>query len=294
MTARSWLFVPGDRPERIAKVRLTSGADALILDLEDSVAEAAKPEARRAVAQALGQALNEARDGAGPELWVRINPLTTAHALHDLAAVLPGAPTGVMLPKPDSAADAVRLGHGLDALEASAGLPIGSTKILPIATETPASLFALGGYAAAGPRLAGLTWGAEDLPAAVGATVNRKETGELTDLCRLARSLCLAGAAAAGASAIETVYTAFRDLDGLRAYAAAGRREGFAGMMAIHPAQVPIINAVFAPSDAELAHARRVVELFAADPSAGVLSLDGAMIDMPHLKQARRVLERAG
>ena len=288
-TPRSWLFVPGDRGERIAKARATSRADALILDLEDSVAEAAKPQARRIVSEALAQG---ARDD-GPQLWVRINPLATPHALADLAAVMSSVPTGVVLPKADGAADVVRLGHYLEAFEAAAGLSPGVTAVLPIATETPASLFALGGYAAASARLAGLTWGAEDLPAAVGATSGRRADGGLTDLCRLARSLCVAGAAAAGVAAIETVYPAFRDLEGLKAYAAAGRREGFAGMMAIHPAQVEAINAAFSPNEDELAHARRVVDAFAASPGAGVLSLDGAMIDLPHLKQARRMLERS-
>ena len=285
---RSWLFTPGDRGERIDKARRTVAADALILDLEDSVAEPAKPQARRTVADALAAP----RDPAGPQLWVRINPLGTPFALHDLAAVMAAAPDGVVLPKPDGVADVVRLGHHLDALEAVAGLEVGSTAILPIATETPASLFALGGYAQAGRRLAALTWGAEDLPAAVGAAVNRGDDGGFTDLCRLARSLCIAGAAAAGVAAIETVFPAFRDLEGLRAYAAAGRREGFAGMMAVHPAQVEVINAVFTPGEGELAHARRIVAAFDANPGAGVLALDGAMIDRPHLIQAQRVLER--
>jgi citrate lyase subunit beta / citryl-CoA lyase len=284
---RAWLFVPGDRAERIAKARATSGADALILDLEDSVAEAAKPAARRTVAEALS-----AR-GEGPQLWVRINPLGGSQALHDLAAVMPAAPAGVVLPKPEGPADVIRLGHHLDALEAAFDLGVGSTRILPIATETPASLFALGGYRAAAGRLAGLTWGAEDLPAAVGATGGRDAEGRLTDLCRLARSLCLAGAAAADVAAIETVYPALRDLDGLAAYATASRREGFSGMMAIHPAQVEVINRAFTPDAAEVEQARRVVDAFAAQPDAGVLSLDGAMIDLPHLKAARRTLERA-
>ena len=289
MTPRAWLFVPGDREERIAKAHATSNADALILDLEDSVADTAKPAARASVADALARARGE----GGPQLWVRINPLCGPFALYDLAAVMPAAPTGIVLPKPDSVADVVRLGHHLEALEAAAGLAVGSTLILPIATETPASLFALGSYGGAGPRLAGLTWGAEDLPASVGASGGRLEDGRYTDLCRLARSLCVAAAAAAGVAAIDTVYPAFRDLDGLSAYAAAGRREGFTGMMAIHPAQVSVINAVFTPSEAELEHARRIVQAFEAAPGAGVLSLDGAMIDLPHLKQARRVLDRA-
>ena len=280
MTPRAWLFVPGDREARIAKAQATSDADALILDLEDSVAETAKPAARASVAAALARARGE----GGPELWVRINPLCGPFALHDLAAVLPAAPAGIVLPKPDSVADVVRLGHHLEALEAAAGLALGSTRILPIATETPASLFALGGYGGAGPRLAGLTWGAEDLPAAVGASGGRLEEGGYTDLCRLARSLCLAAAAAAGVAAIETVNPAFRHLDGLAPDAAAGRREGVTG---------GVINAVFSPSEAEIEHARRVVAAFEAAPGAGVLSLDGAMIDLPHLKQARRVLDHA-
>jgi citrate lyase subunit beta / citryl-CoA lyase len=288
VTPRTWLFTPGDRGERIAKAQATSGADALILDLEDSVAELAKPGARRTVAEALTAGTRE-----GPQLWVRINPLSGPHALPDLAAVMPGRPAGLLLPKPDGVADVQRLGHHLDALEAAFGLEVGATRILPIATETPASLFALGSYAAAAHRLAGLTWGAEDLPAAVGASGGRLEDGRLTDLCRLARSLCVAGAAAAGVAAIDTVYPAFRDLDGLRAYAAAGRREGFTGMMAIHPAQVEVINAVFTPSEAEVARAQAIVDAFAASPNAGVLSLDGAMFDLPHLKQARLTLERA-
>ena len=214
-------------------------------------------------------------------------------ALAELAAVVPAAPTGTVLPKPDGVADVLKLGCYLEALEAAAGLERGVTRILPIATETPASLFALGSYAKAAERLAAMTWGAEDLPAAVGAEVSRLQDGRFTDLCRLARSLCLAGASAAGVAAIDTVYPAFRDLDGLRAYATAGRREGFSGMMAIHPAQVEVINAVFTPSEAELERARRVVDAFAAQPGAGVLSLDGAMLDLPHLKQARRMLDRA-
>jgi citrate lyase subunit beta/citryl-CoA lyase len=285
---RSLLFVPGDQPAKMDKA-LGSGADALILDLEDSVAPAAKAAGREATAAFL-RAHDRPR---GPALWVRINPLTTPEALDDLAAVMAAAPDGIVLPKPREAADAMALGLYLEALEAAFGLARGSTPILPIATEVPQALFALNGYGAVGERLAGLTWGAEDLPAAVGASANRTESGAYTDLCRLARSLCLAGAAAADAPAIETVYPAFRDLDGLRAYAEAGRREGFSGMMAIHPAQVEVINAVFTPSGDELAHAREVVALFEANPGAGVVSLDGRMLDRPHLKQALRLLANA-
>lgn len=281
---RSWLFAPGDQPAKMAKAA-ASGVGAVILDLEDSVAETGKPGARLATRDFLA-----ARHPTGPELWVRINPLSTAHAAADLAAVIAAAPDGVVLPKPDGPQDVIALARTLERLEAEAGLAEGAVAILPIATETPASIFSLGGYGGVGPRLIGLTWGAEDLPAAVGAQINRHPDGQFTDLCRIARSLCLAGAAAAEVAAIETVYPAFKDLDGLRAYAAAGRREGFTGMMAIHPAQVEIIEAVFRPSDAEVAHARQVVALFAAQPDAGVLALDGKMIDRPHLKQAERLL----
>lgn len=281
---RSWLFAPGDQPAKMEKAA-KSGVGAVILDLEDSVAESAKPHARAATAEFLS-----ARGEGGPELWVRINPLSTAHALADLASTVPAGPDGVVLPKPDSAADAVKLGRELQRIEAEAGLERGSVRILPIATETPASVFNLGGYGVVGERLIGLTWGAEDLPAAVGAETNRGADGQFTDLCRIVRALTLAGAAAADVPAIETVYPAFRDLDGLRAYAEAGRREGFKGMMAIHPAQVEVIEAVFRPSEAEIERARRIVALFADNPGAGVLALDGQMLDKPHLKQAERLL----
>ncbi|HQT46070.1 MAG: CoA ester lyase [Acidocella sp. 20-63-7] len=285
MTPRSWLFVPADSVAKIAKAT-ASGADAVILDLEDSVALANKPAARQAAAAALKHR------PPGAALWVRINPLASGLALADLAAVLPGAPDGIVLPKPDSSADVAQLSHYLDAFEAAANLPVGQTKILPIATETPASLFNLGTYAASGPRLAGLTWGAEDLPAAIGANTNRTARGALTDICRLARSLCLAAAARANVPAIDTVYPDFRDAEGLRTWAAAARSEGFSGMMAVHPAQIPLINEIMTPSAAEIAYARRVVALFAAHPGAGVLALDGKMLDLPHLKQANRLLAR--
>ncbi len=281
---RSWLFAPGDTPAKMAKAA-ASGVGAVILDLEDSVAETAKPAARTATADFL-----RARPVDGPQLWVRINPLSTPHAAIDLAAVVPASPDGIVLPKPDSAADVVALANQLERLEAEAGLTRGVIRILPIATETPASIFNLGGYGVVGPRLIALTWGAEDLPAAVGAQVNRLADGNYTDLCRIVRSLTIAGAAAADVPAIETVYPAFRDLDGLRAYAEAGRREGFTGMMAIHPAQVEVIEAVFRPSEAEIAHARAVVDLFAANPGAGVLALEGKMLDKPHWEQAERLL----
>jgi citrate lyase subunit beta/citryl-CoA lyase len=288
VTPRSWLFVPADDPRKLAKIA-TSGADAVILDLEDSVVPARKAEAR---ALAL-EALNGARDG--PELWVRINPFGGDLADHDLSAIMPGAPDGVVLPKCASAADVTTLARRLEALETLEALlayhPRGPTRILPIATETPGALFALGSYAAApSARLAGLTWGAEDLSAAVGAETNRAPDGGYTDLCRVARALCLAGAAAAGVPAIETVYPDLNDMAGLEAYAAQGRREGFSGMLAIHPAQVEPINRAFTPSAEAVEQARRIVALFDANPGAGVLLVDGRMVDAPHLAQARRIL----
>jgi citrate lyase subunit beta/citryl-CoA lyase len=283
---KSWLFVPGDSASKIAKAQ-ACGADIAILDLEDSVAEAAKPEARRLVTHQLSQATVRAT-----ELWVRINPLAGPHAEADLEAIVGARPDGIVLPKPNSAADVRALGQMLDSLEARNGLPVGAIRILPIATETPVAMFALGTYTPAHPRLAALTWGAEDLPAAVGASINRYEDGSFTDLCRLARTLCLLGAAAAGVPAIEGIYANFRDGDGLRAYANAARKEGFVGMMAIHPAQVDAINEVFTPDAAEIAYAERVVAAFTANANAGVMSLDGKMLDAPHLKQAQRVLAR--
>jgi len=279
MKLRSLLFVPGDRPDRMEKA-LASGADALILDLEDAVAAAAKPEARRAVASFVA---------AHPKnnLWVRINPLDGGEAERDLAAVLPAHPHGVVLPKAEGGASVNELARRLTEHGNA------TAAILAIATETPAAIFQLGSYGGA-RRLAGLTWGAEDLPAAIGASTSREADGSFTPPYELARSLCLFGAAAAGVAPIETVYPAFRDLEGLAAYAARARRDGFTGMMAIHPAQVAVINDAFTPSEAEVAHARAVVAAFEAAPGAGALSLDGRMIDRPHLVQAQRILAAAG
>jgi citrate lyase subunit beta/citryl-CoA lyase len=264
---------------------IASGADAVIVDLEDAVLEQNKDQARNLVT-----AFAKSPRSASGQLWIRINPLATKSALSDLSAVVQFGPAGIVLPKADSVSAVIELDHYLSALEAASGLPIGDTKILPLATETPRSIFELGSYAAGGPRLAGLTWGAEDLPAAVGATAGRDERGAFTPLCELARSLCIAGAAAASVPAIETIYPAFRDLEGLRAYAERGRRDGFQGMLAIHPAQVAVINEVFTPSAAEIAYAERVVAAFDSNPGRGTLALDGKMLDAPHLKQAKRML----
>lgn len=279
MRLRSLLFVPGDRPDRMEKA-LGLGADALILDLEDSVASPAKPEARKAVARFV-EANSKAR------LWVRVNPLGSAEIDKDLAAIVPARPDGIVLPKAEGGASVNELARRLSE-RGNVG-----TQILAIATETPAAVFQLGNYGGA-KRLAGLTWGAEDLPAAIGAATSREEDGSFTAPYEIARALCLFGAAAAGVAPIETVYPDFRDLDGLAEYAARARRDGFTGMMAIHPDQVPVINRAFTPSEAEIDHARAVVAAFAANPGAGALSLDGRMIDRPHLVQAQRTLAAAG
>ncbi|MCP8889743.1 HpcH/HpaI aldolase/citrate lyase family protein [Sphingomonas faeni] len=275
MRLRSLLFVPGDRPERMVKA-LGLGADALILDLEDSVAPSAKVAARAHVAASLAEPRTM-------PLFVRINPLDSGLADDDLAAVLSAKPDGIVLPKAEGAAS-------LAALDAKLS---GDIAILPIATETPAAIFALGSYGGVTDRLVGLTWGAEDLPAAIGAATSREADGSYTAPYQLARSLTLFGAHAAGVAAIETVYPDFRDLDGLAAYAARGRRDGFTGMMAIHPSQVAVINAAFTPSAEERVHAQKIVDLFAANPGAGALQLDGRMVDAPHLKAAKAVLALA-
>lgn len=271
MTLRSLLFVPGDRPDRMEKA-LGLGADALILDLEDAVAPGQKDAARAAVAAFLGHARTL-------PLFVRVNPLDSGLCEDDLAAVVSARPDGLLLPKSESAADVARL------VAMAPGLPI-----LPIATETPRAVFGLGSYADVAQHLVGITWGAEDLPAAIGASTSREPDGSFTPPYEMARSLTLFGAHAAGVPAIETVSPDFRDLDKLRFYAERGRRDGFSGMMAIHPAQVPVINAAFTPSEAERDHAQRVVDAFAAVPDAGALQLDGRMIDAPHLKAAKRLL----
>ena len=274
MRLRSLLFVPGDRPERMEKA-LGLGADALILDLEDSVAPANKPVARAAIADFLERAERTAK------LFVRINPLDSDYFVDDLVAVLGSNPDGLVLPKAEGAASVRKLAD-------RSGVPI-----LPIATETPAAVFALGEYAQVASELAGLTWGAEDLPAAIGASASRDVDGAYLAPYQTVRALTLFGAAAAGVNPIETVYPNIKDLDGLKRVAEAAARDGFTGMMAIHPAQVPVINAAFTPSPEAVAQARAIVAAFDASPGAGALQLDGKMIDAPHLKQARRILERA-
>jgi citrate lyase subunit beta/citryl-CoA lyase len=279
MRLRSLLFVPGDRPDRMEKA-LGSGADALILDLEDAVAPGAKPAARAMVADFVG------RGGHGLPLFIRINPLDSGLIDDDLAAVASARPTGYLLPKSQSGASIAELAARLDA----AGDLV--AKIIPVASETPQAVFGLGSYAGSSSRLAGLSWGAEDLPAAIGATSAREADGSYTPVYEVVRTLALMGAHAAGVLAIETVFPAFKDEAGLIAYAARARRDGFAAMLAIHPAQIAIINAAFTPSEAEVAHARAVLALFEANPGAGALALDGKMVDAPHLAAARNLLAR--
>lgn len=282
MRLRSLLFVPGDRPERFAKAA-ASGADAIILDLEDSVSPANKEAARAAVADYL----------AGEReviTLVRVNPLDGHMTAADVAAIAAARPDAIMLPKAEGAPAIAQLDTILRSESAAvASLP----PILPIATETPAAIFTLGSYREVGARLIGLTWGAEDLPAAIGAATSRETDGDYTDPYRVARALTLFAAHGAGVAAIDTVFPAISDADGLAAYAARARRDGFTGMMAIHPAQVAPINAAFTPSPDEVAHAQAIVDAFAANPGAGVLQLGGKMVDAPHLKQARHILSLA-
>ncbi len=278
MKLRSLLFVPGDRPERFDKAA-ASGADAIILDLEDSVAPERKGMARDAIAQWLA-------GGRDCTAFVRVNPLEGGQTPDDLAIILPAAPDGIMLPKAEGAASIL----ALEELAGAGRLPSILPPILPIATETPAALFELGSYRSVRDRLAGLTWGAEDLPASIGATSAREADGRYTAPIEMARSLTLFAAHAAGVAAIDTVFPRIDAMDDLAAYVGRARRDGFTGMMAIHPVQVAAINAGFTPTPAEVDHARAVVDAFAANPGAGVLKLDGKMIDRPHLVQAQRVL----
>ena len=286
MTPRSWLFIPGDSDKKLGKSD-GAGADALILDLEDSVAPEAKAGARQKV---LAHLLARPRASRASELWVRINPLDNT-ALQDLAAVMPGNPDGIMIPKTTGASDVAKLSHYLDAFEAAQGLPQGCTRILPVATETAAGTLKLLEFAdLALPRLIGLTWGAEDLSTALGASTNLDPAGGWALVYRLARVQVLLAAKAAGVVAIETLYVDFRDDAGLRLSSGQAADEGFSGRIAIHPAQVASINAAFAPSEKAVAHARRIIAAFDAHPGAGTVGLDGRMIDIPHLKQARNLL----
>lgn len=284
---RSMLFVPADSEKKLAK-SLGSAADVLILDLEDSVAAERRPVAREMARAFIGDAR---KAGFGGKLYVRINPLDGADWEADLAGVMAAAPDGIIHPKPESGDDVHRLSIALGHAETRHGHKAGTTRILPIVTETPISVLKLATYVGSSSRLIGMSWGAEDLGAVVGSLANRDATGAFTSPYRLVRDLCLFTAAAAAVEPIDTVYTNFRDSAGLRAEAEAAKRDGFTGKIAIHPDQVPTINDVFTPSRAETDHARAVIAAFSA--GAGVASLNGQMLDKPHLKLAERVLSRA-
>ena len=280
MILRSLLFVPADSERKLAKAK-SSPADALILDLEDAVAPDNRPKAR-------GLAREFLKEKHRAAIWVRINPVGSADFVADMAAVVAGAPAGLVVPKPDGPQDLLTLDAHLLTLETQAGLPQRSIKLLPVATETPTAVLSLQDYRSPPPRLAAMSWGAEDLSAALGAATNRDDAGEFLFVHKMVRALVLIAAKAAGVDAIETLHADFRDGTGLERAARLAQREGFTGMLAIHPDQVPTINAAFTPSDADVEHARNVVAAFAS--GAGVASLDGKMLDQPHLKQARHVL----
>ncbi|WP_457089992.1 HpcH/HpaI aldolase/citrate lyase family protein [Microvirga sp. P5_D2] len=286
---RSLLFVPGDSRKKLDKA-LTSGADVLLIDLEDSVALSAKDEARKVTAAFLTEHANSTDR---PRLYVRVNGLTTGMLDADLDGVMRSAPDGIVLPKTIGGTDVAHLGAKLAVREAEFGLTDGATRILAIATENAAGVFALGTFAGSSHRLMGMTWGGEDLSADLGAEANRDESGAYTDPYRLARSLTLFGAASAGVDAIDSVFTNFRDMEGLAAECRASRRDGFVAKMAIHPAQVPVINDTFTPSPEAIARAKAVIEAFKANPGAGVVGVNGEMLDRPHQLRAERLLKRS-
>lgn len=290
MAVRSWLFVPGDSEKKLSKAAAT-GADVIILDLEDSVAHSNKAQARDLAAAWLGAHRAQVTGGKRQGRWVRINALDSRMWRDDLIAVMPGAPDGVMLPKSAGPESVQQLAAELYELEQKNGIAPGSTRILPLVSETAAAALTIPSYVGASlPRLAGLTWGAEDLSAAIGATRKRDKDGRWTDAFRFARTQCLLTAHARAVMAIDTLHADFADMKGLKRAAEEARADGFAGMLAIHPAQVEVINQAFTPSEEELAEARAIVEAFAANPSAGALQIDRRMIDRPHLKLAQRVL----
>jgi len=289
MRLRSFLFVPADSERKIAR-GLQSGADALILDLEDSVAADRKDDARRLLAEHLAGLDSSPR----PDLYVRINPLDSEHALDDLLAATHAAVAGIVLPKACGRADLDRCGHYLDLAERAGGIDPGAIGILPVVTETAAAVLRLPELAAPIGRLRAVTWGGEDLATALGARGNRRPSGEWDDSFRFALALALLAASACGVPAIDTLHPDFRDAEGLKATCLAARHAGFAGKIAIHPDQVAVINEVFAPSEAEIADARAVLAAFAASPESGAVALGGRMLDRPHLVAAQRLLAEAG
>lgn len=286
---RSLLFVPGDSEKKLEK-GLASGADVLLIDLEDSVSAERKPAARQIAADFL----KSNRDKNSQRLFVRINDLASGLADADLEAVMPSLPHGILLPKSNSGKDVTRLSAKLNVHEAHAGAPEGSTQILAIITETALGTLSAASYPDASARLIGLTWGAEDLSAVIGARAVRDDNGRYTDVFRLARALTVLGASAADTAAIDTVYINYKDDAGLARECAEAERDGFTAKLAIHPAQVPVINAVFTPSAEAVAQAQKIIRAFADDPAAGVIGIDGLMFDRPHLRRAERLMGRVG
>ena len=283
---RSMLFVPGDRPERFAKAA-ASGADAVILDLEDAVVPEKRPQARLEIAAYLASAERNV------PLWVRINPVDTDDSLADLAAVIDARPDGLVLPKARDGADVHRASHWLEAHEARCGFAIGSVGLIPLITESAGALLNAASFAVLPARVAGLTWGAEDLAADIGAFGNKSPDGEYELTYALARSMCLLAAAAAGVPAIDTVDTEFKDVAAIERRARASRRQGFVGKLAIHPGQLAPIHAAFSPSDDEVRWAARVLAAFRAAPGTGAVAFEGGMLDKPHIRQAERILAAA-
>jgi citrate lyase subunit beta / citryl-CoA lyase len=283
---RSMLFVPGDRPERFGKAE-ASGADAVILDLEDAVAAAQRPMARAAIGAHLRQSSRPV------PLWVRINPIDSADALADLAAIVAQKPDGLLLPKARNGLDVARLDHWLEALEASHGLTVGGIKIIPMITETAGAMLQLASFVPLPKRVVGVTWGAEDLAAELGATGSRDEEGRYEMPYQMASAGCLFVAAAAQVAAIDTVDTEITNIATVEQRARLSRRSGYVAKLAIHPAQIPALHAAFTPSAAELAHAEAVIAAFANDPGVGALRVDGKLVDRPHLLQAERLLAAA-
>jgi citrate lyase subunit beta/citryl-CoA lyase len=287
LNARSWLFAPGDSEKKMTKATASS-ADIVLIDLEDAVSNEEKPKARGMVANFL-----KAQPSGHERLWVRINPLDTPYAVADLAAVIPCKPGGIMVPKIRGRKDMETVDNFITALEVSAGIEQGSTKVFALMTETAEAMYTTGDYVGA-PRLVAMSWSAEDLADALGASENRNPDGSYSFTYQLARTFCLVGAAAADVDPIETIQGDFRDLETLRKRAVQVRQEGYRGMLAIHPDQIPVINEAFKPSAEELAHAQEVVDVFAANPGVGAIGFKGGMLDRPHLARAKTLLALAG
>lgn len=287
ISARSWLFAPGDSEKKMTKA-MEGSADIVLIDLEDAVSIENKPLARTMVHDFL-----KANPEQRSRLWVRINPLDGPYTLLDLAAIMPAHPGGIMLPKVYGRQDVETLDKYLEAFEVANGIEQGSTPIIVLVTETAEAMFHTGDYKGA-PRVVALTWGAEDLADSIGASNNRNPDGSYGFTYELARSLCVLGAATAGVTAVETIQGDFKDLEGLKARAEKVRRDGYRGMLAIHPAQVDVINAAFTPTEEEIAEAQEIVDIFAVNPGVGAIGYKGGMLDRPYLARAERLLRQAG